>query len=55
MRKMLEKAVCKFGTQLCALAVMAAPLASGLCKTMFYQPVEPDGLRKFAQDAKRGE
>lgn len=39
----------KHGTTFCALAVMAAPVASEICRFVFYQPEEPEGLKAFAE------
>ena len=48
MKEKLMKIICKYGCKLCAAAVFGAPLASQACKTKYYQPKEPAGLKEFA-------
>ena len=48
MKEKLMKIICKYGCKLCAVAVLVAPLATQACKTKYYQPKEPEGLREFA-------
>ena len=49
MKKTLTSILSKFGTLMIALAVIAAPLASEICRTRYYQPEEPEGLEAFAK------
>lgn len=48
MKKAIARLICKFGTQLCAVAMVIAPLVSDVCKNKYYQPEEPEGLDAFA-------
>jgi len=43
-----RRLICKFGTQLCAVAMVIAPLVSDVCKNKYYQAEEPEGLDAFA-------
>jgi len=49
MRKNFVKFVNRYGTQICAIAVMAAGISSRGCRVIFYQPEEPEGLEAFAK------
>lgn len=40
------------GQALVALAIIAAPVASDICKITWYQPEEPEGLKEFANHTK---
>lgn len=42
----------KYTKQLCSLALLAAPLAARTCRTIFYEPKEPEGLAQFADECK---
>lgn len=48
MKKTVTKLICKFGAQLCAVAMVIAPLVSDICRNKYYQPEEPEGLAAFA-------
>ena len=48
MKKAISRLICKFGTQLCAVAMVIAPLVSDVCKNKYYQAEEPEGLDAFA-------
>ena len=48
MKKTVNKLICKFGAQLCAVAMVIAPLVSDICRNKYYQPEEPEGLAAFA-------
>lgn len=48
MKKAIARLICKFGTQLCAVAMVIAPLVSDVCKNKYYQAEEPEGLDAFA-------
>lgn len=50
MKKTVAKLICKFGTQLCAVAMVIAPLVSDICRNKYYQPEEPEGLEAFANE-----
>ena len=45
MKKTVTKLICKFGAQLCAVAMVIAPLVSDICRNKYYQP---EGLAAFA-------
>ena len=49
MKKAIARLICKFGTQLCAVAMVIAPLVSDVCKNKYYQAEEPEGLDAFAE------
>ena len=40
----------KYGTAICALAVMVAPVAARSCKLLWYESEQPDGLDKFVAE-----
>ena len=42
-KKLIQK-ICK---GICTMAVFAAPVASGYCHVLFYQPKEPEGFKEF--------
>lgn len=50
MKKTVTKLICKFGAQLCAVAMVIAPLVSDICRNKYYQPEEPEGLESFANE-----
>lgn len=52
MKKTVTKLICKFGAQLCAVAMVIAPLVSDICRNKYYQPEEPEGLAAFANKHK---
>ena len=52
MNKMMEKIIEKSGNQLCEVAKISAAISVNSCRGIFYQPGEPDGVRKMAE--KRG-
>lgn len=52
MKKRIIKVICKYGAQLCALALIVAPLTSEICRARFYQPEEPKGLEGFVRKSK---
>ncbi len=39
----------KIGNVVCALVMMIAPVVSGYCRSLFYQPEEPEGLEKYTK------
>ena len=43
----------KMGNALVALAVLVAPMASGFCRTFFYEEEEPEGLSDFSKKVKK--
>lgn len=47
MKKTFSDIVVKYGTAICALAVMVAPVAARSCKLLWYESEQPDGLDKF--------
>lgn len=49
MKKAIARLICKFGTQLCAVAMVIAPLVSDVCKNKYYQPEEPEGFEAFVE------
>ncbi len=48
MKKRVQQLICKYGVQLCAMAMAISPLISENCKYKYYQPKEPDGFAEFA-------
>ena len=48
----MEKIIEKSGKQLCEVAKISAAISVNSCRGIFYQPEEPDGVRKMAE--KRG-
>lgn len=44
---MLNKLVIKYGNIFCAIAAMVAPAVSKGCFCKFYQPEEPECLKKL--------
>lgn len=42
----LMKKICNV---LVAMAVLVAPVASGYCRTFFYEDKEPEGMREFGR------
>ena len=48
MKKKFQQFICKYGVQLCAVAMALSPLISRGCRGKFYQPKEPDGFAEFA-------
>ena len=40
----------RYGTAICALAVMVAPVAARSCKLLWYESEQPDGLDKFVAE-----
>ena len=53
MKKRLQQLICKYGVQLCAVAMAISPLISEGCKSKYYQPKEPDGFAEFAHNCKK--
>ena len=51
----MRKTLLFIGKTLVALAIIAAPVASDICKITWYQPEEPKGLKEFARKKKEGE
>ena len=47
MKKTVARLICKFGAQLCAVAMVIAPLVSDICRNKYYQPEEPEGFMTF--------
>ncbi|MBD8972469.1 MAG: hypothetical protein EGQ63_01335, partial [Clostridiales bacterium] len=45
MKKKFQQFICKYGVQLCAVAMALSPLISKNCQRKYYQPKEPDGLQ----------
>lgn len=45
----MRKLLVKIGSLLCACAVTISPLVVEGCRTRYYQPKEPDGLKEFVQ------
>ena len=52
MKKTFSDIVVKYGTAICALAVMVAPVAARSCKLLWYESEQPDGLDKFVAELK---
>ena len=50
MKKTFSDIVVKYGTAICALAVMVAPVAARSCKLLWYESEQPDGLDKFVAE-----
>ena len=50
MKKTVARLICKFGAQLCAVAMVIAPLVSDICRNNYYQPDEPEGFEVFANE-----
>lgn len=50
MKKTFSDIVVKYGTAICALAVMVAPVAARSCKLLWYESEQPDGLNKFVAE-----
>jgi len=48
----MRKTLLYIGQALVALAIIAAPVASDICKITWYQPEEPEGLKEFANHTK---
>lgn len=48
MKKKFQQLICKYGIQLCAMAMALSPLISENCHRKYYQPKEPDGFAEFA-------
>lgn len=48
MKKRVQPFICKYGVQLCAMAMAISPLISEFCRSRYYQPQEPDGFAEFA-------
>ena len=53
MKKTFSDIVVKYGTAICALAVMVAPVAARSCKLLWYESEQPDGLDKFVAEHKK--
>jgi cyclic lactone autoinducer peptide len=49
----MRKTLLYIGQALVALAIIAAPVASDICKITWYQPEEPEGLKNFAKRTRR--
>jgi len=47
----MRKTLLYIGQALVALAIIAAPVASDICKITWYQPEEPEGLKEFAKSS----
>lgn len=50
MKKVFSKIITKYGTAICALAVLVAPMSARVCRTLWYEPEQPEGLDKFIAD-----
>lgn len=48
----MKKFVFKAANILCSLAILAAPLAERACRTIFYEPEQPEGLADFVRSKK---
>ena len=48
MKTIIKKVVIKYGAQMCSLAGLAAIISVNSCRGFFYQPEEPDEVRKLA-------
>ena len=51
MRKDMIKKLCNV---MMAFVLMIAPVASGYCRSLFYEEKEPEGLQEFAKKCKEG-
>lgn len=49
MKTLIKKIVTKYGAQICSLASLAAIISVNSCRGLYYQPEEPDGVRKIAK------
>ena len=47
--ELMLKIVTKYGAQICSLASLAAIISVNSCRGLYYQPEEPDGVRKIAK------
>jgi len=50
MSKFITKLICKYGTALCSLAVIAGTIGTLSCRGLFYQPAEPEGLKNLFEE-----
>lgn len=49
MKTLIKKIVTKYGAQICSLASLEAIISVNSCRGLYYQPEEPDGVRKIAK------
>ena len=42
MKKVIEKLIVSYGTKLCSVAVMVAAVTPLCCRSLWYQPKEPE-------------
>ena len=49
MNKCVMSLVKKYGKQLCGLVILVSPVAARTCRTIFYEPKEPEGLSQFVE------
>lgn len=47
MRGIIEEFMRKYGSKLCALAIMISSISVDVCRNGWYQPEEPEGLQDF--------
>ena len=47
MKSVLKKFVIKYGDKLCALVLVISTVACDYCRTLLYQPKEPERLKEF--------
>ncbi len=50
MKKFMEKLVVKYSSRICGVATLVAAMVPLCCRGQWYQPEEPDGIRKLTMD-----
>ncbi len=48
MKAIITKFVTKYGRQICSVASLAAIISVNSCRGIYYQPEEPEGVKKLA-------
>ena len=44
MKKVIEKLIVSYGTKLCSIAVMVEAVTPLCCRSLWYQPKEPESI-----------
>lgn len=53
MKLSYSKVANQFASAVCALALLVAPLTDQFCRSLFYQPTEPEGFKEFCANRKK--
>lgn len=53
MKRKIQKIIQRYGKQICAMAMTAGTLSVSYCRTLFYEPKQPDNFQDFLEKRKK--